>query len=64
MLSVAKPLTPEQARTVLEEVMLSLPSEQTQQDHQQYLAGYIDALHESNQISDEVREILYTEYGP
>lgn len=62
MVAVAKTLTPEQARTRLEEIMISLPAEGSPQDHSQYLAGYIDSLHESNQISEEVREILYTEY--
>jgi len=53
----------ESLRTKIEKVMMSLPSEQTDEQHRLYLSGYIDCLHDTNQISEEAREIIYAEYG-
>lgn len=53
----------EAVRDTIEKVMLQLPSEQNQDDHRKYLAGYIDCLHDNGQISDDAHEIVYAEYS-
>ena len=52
----------DQFRTHLEKVMLQLPSE-TLDQHPMYLAGYIDALSDMGAITENTREILYSEYA-
>lgn len=49
-------------RSKVEKVMMSLPAEQTPEQHRLYLAGYVDCLQETNQITEEAREIIYAEY--
>jgi len=53
----------EQAQTMIEKAMLQLPVEASKEDHRMYLAGYIVALRECGQISEEDRENLYCEYA-
>jgi hypothetical protein len=50
------------SRTQIEKVMLQLPSD-TPESHSAYLAGYIDALSEMGILSENNREILYSEYA-
>lgn len=52
----------EYIRSLIEKVMMSLPAEQTPEQHRLYLAGYIDCLQETNQITEKAREIIYAEY--
>lgn len=52
----------EEIKTVIESVMLDLDPNRTQEEHKQYLAGYIDALLDTNRISDEVHEEIYVAY--
>ena len=47
----------------IEKVMIQLNPNQTQQEHREYLKGYIDSLHDTGQISELERETLYMEYG-
>jgi mannitol/fructose-specific phosphotransferase system IIA component (Ntr-type) len=64
MLTLGKPLTSEQAKTKIEKVMMTLCPEDSNTGHRKYLAGFIDCLGESNLVSEEIRQILYDEYGP
>jgi hypothetical protein len=50
-------------RGKIEAIMLQLDPKQTPQQHKIYLAGYVDCLKDTNQISEEQREILYLEYA-
>lgn len=52
----------EALRGKIEAVMLELDPNQSQEEHRQYLAGYIDCLQDTGQISEEAREIVYAEY--
>lgn len=51
------------ARTHIEKVMLQLDPNATEEEHKMYLAGYVDALNDTGQISDEEHDILYAEYA-
>lgn len=52
----------EQFKNLLEYLMLSLPQSNSINEHQNYLAGYIDCLFEAGQITDSEHEILYINY--
>lgn len=50
-------------REQLEKVMLTLDPTRSTEEHEQYLAGFIDCLQETNVITEEIRNILYAEYA-
>lgn len=62
MLSESEEQVLEQYKTKLEKIMMELPSEISKENHLVYLSGYIDALHDSDRISKDIRRILYSEY--
>ena len=52
----------EQLKNLLEYLMFSLPKDNSINEHQNYLAGYIDCLFETGQITDSERGELYVQY--
>lgn len=53
----------ESVRGQIEKVMLQLDPTQTPEEHRQYLKGYIDCLQDTGEISEEIHDIVYAEYG-
>jgi len=52
----------ENARTNIEKIMMSLPSERTETERRMYLAGVIDTWGQMEVVSEETRGNLYTEF--
>lgn len=52
-----------ESKTHIEKVMMDLDPQKSMEEHRKYLAGYIDAMADLNEISEETREILYVEYA-
>lgn len=57
-------ITSEALKTELEKLMLDLPSNNTEKERRNYLAGVIDTWNDVGLIDGEIREELYAEYGP
>lgn len=56
-------LSLETVKTILEKEMLYLSADQTEKEHRLYLAGLIDGFFMLGKISQENRNLLYTEYA-
>jgi hypothetical protein len=53
----------ETVRTILEREMLFLSSDQTELEHKLYLAGLIDGYYLCGRITQDTRNVLYSEYA-